>query len=281
MARGFRSNRTYRSPGSGGAAGSPPRRGGGSGVVDHALHNNADHFIPWVVLLAFGLAGMVLHAFTATTWSLVGMVVLILLGTVGMTWSVWHTNLHRTATARWHGVLSTGLGGAWLALCTVTGMITFDLDPQGMWLWSGQHYTTTVHGFTIATYFALGASLAAVWNTRINHRHRAAELAELLAQQKPEMTPMERAGHKGCVLTLRRVSDWRSEGTLVLAPGDTLQAFQSDITAVETAHGFRPNSLMVSQRKNSNNSAICDVTLMHGNPLEKAEPWPGLLVGAK
>ena len=273
---GTRSTRPWRTP----AAGSWVHRGT-AGVVDHALHNHADHFIPWVVLGWFWLAGTVLHALISTAWSQVGTVALILLGTGVMVWSVHHTNRTRTATARWHGILTTLFGGLWLALCTITGFITFDPDPTGLWQWGDHTYSLTAHGFTIATYFALGVTSAAIWNTRINARHRQVEFEQWLAQQTPDTTPMERAGHKGAKLTLRRVDQWRSEGTLILADGDTLERFQKDLAAVETAHGFPPDSMTVTRRRGVSDARICDVTVMHGNPIEQAQPWPGLPAGAR
>jgi hypothetical protein len=243
----------------------------GSGVVDHALHDHAVHFIPWVVLAAFAVAGTLLHLFAGTAWSRAGTVALILIATLGLTYSVWMTQRTRTGTARWHGVLTAGFGGGWLAVCTITGFIT---TPD--W-WSLQFEP---HGFTIATWAVGGAGLAAVWNTRIHARHRETELAQLLAQQQPEPTPMENAGHKGAALSLRRVNEFRSEGTLTLAPGDTLKEFQRDIASVETAHGYPPGSMTVTQRPKSRDSRICDVTVMHLNPIEDPQPWPGLLVGA-
>lgn len=237
------------------------------------MHNHADHFIPWICWVVFGVAGMLLHAYISETWSRAGMVTLILLGTVGMTWSVWHTNAYSTPVARWHGVLSTALGGGWLAVCTITGMVTVATQVNP-WVFS-------THGFTIATYLVLGPALAAVWNTRINHRHRSAELAELLAQQQPEETPMERAGHKGAVMRLRRLNQFRSEGTITLAPGDTLAEFQRDLRTIEGCHGFPPNSMTVTQRRGIGNALHCDVTVMHLNPIEDPQPWPGLVVGGK
>lgn len=246
----------------------------GAGVVQHALHEQAVHFIPWFVLALFWLAGTLLHAFVVMTWSRIGTIVLILLATAGMSWSVWETNRSRTAQARWHGVLSTAFGGGWLALCTVTGFVTIDPAPNDQW-------TLHAHGFTIATFCVFGAALSAVWNARINARHRQVELAELMANSTPEPTPMELAGHKGAVLKLKRVNMWRSEGTLYLAPGDTLTEFQRHIESVETAHGFPPGSMTVTRRPAAGNAQICDVVVMHLNPIEDAQPWPGLMVGTK
>jgi hypothetical protein len=237
------------------------------------LHDHAVHFIPWVVLGLFWLAGTVLHAFVETAWSRAGTVALIMVATIGMTYSVWQTQRSHTGTARWHGVATTAFGGAWLSLCTITGFITFTTGNAG-WVFS-------THGFTIATFFAGGSALAAIWNTRINARHRVAELAEILAAQNPPDTPMKMAGHDGASLALRRVSEFRSEGTLRLAPGDTMLEFQRDIASVESAHGFPPGSMKVYARPKSRNAQICDVTVMHLNPIEDAQPWPGLLVGVK
>jgi hypothetical protein len=241
-------------------------------VVGHALHDHAVHFIPWVVCGLFGLAGTALHAFVETSWSRAGTIALILAATMGITYSVWQTNRSHTGTARWHGVTTTGFGGGWLALATATGTVTWGPGPG----WS-----FTPHGFTLATFTVGGAALAVIWNGRIHARHRAAELAEILAAQNPIDTPMKMAGHEGAALALRRVSEFRSEGTLRLAPGDTLKEFQRDIASVESAHGFPPGSMSVTARPKSRNAQICDVTVMHLNPIEDAQPWPGLLVGVK
>lgn len=247
-------------------------RSGSNGVVGHALHDHAVHFIPWVVLALFWLAGTALHAFVETSWSRAGTIALILLATIGITYSVWQTNRSHTGTARWHGVATTGFGGTWLAMCTATGFITITTGPR---------WAFTTHGFTIATFAVMGAALAVIWNGRIHARHRSAELAEILAAQNPPDTPMKMAGHEGASMALRRVSQFRSEGTLRLAPGDTLLDFQKDLRSVESAHGFPPDSMTVHARKGSRNAQICDVTVMHDNPIAAAQPWPGLLVGAK
>jgi hypothetical protein len=39
--------------------------------------------------------------------------------------------------------------------------------------------------------------------------------------------------------------------------------------------------MTVHARQKSRNAQICDVTVMHENPIEDAQPWPGLLVGVK
>lgn len=277
MARAWSNNRTGRAPTRvpaprGPSAGTGTRTGS-NGVVGHALHDHAVHFIPWVVLVLFWVAGTALHAFVETAWSRAGTVAMILVATAGIVFSVWQTNRTHTGTARWHGIVSAGFGGAWLSLCTITGFITIDTTTAG-WAFG-------VHGFTIATFGVGGAALAAVWNGRIHARHRAAELADLLAAQNPPDTPMKMAGHDGAVMQLRRVSAYRSEGVLRLSPGDTLQDFQKDLRSVESAHGLPPGSMTVHARANSRNAQICDVTVMHDNPIADAQPWPGLLVGAK
>lgn len=250
------------------------RGGRGGGVVDHALHDHAVHFIPWVILAVFWLAGTLLHAFVTLTWSRVGTVALILVSTMGLTYSVWATQRDRTGTARWHGVTTTALGGGWLALCTCTGFITIDGTMD--------HWAPHTHGFTIATFAVCGAALAAIWNTRITARRHAAELAALLAQQEPEVTRMEIAGHVGAVIRgLRQVNEFTQTGTLVLAPGDTLLEFQKDLQAVESAHGWPPGSVKVWQLDKTTNAQMCGISITIGNPLEHPQPWPGLLVGTK
>lgn len=266
------SNRKVRVPAPRGPNAGAGTRAGSSGVVGHALHDHAVHFIPWVVLALFWLAGTCLHAFVDTSWSRTGTVALILVATIGIVFSVWQTNRSHTGTARWHGVTSAAFGGAWLSLCTITGFITLDTT-------AGWSFHT--HGFTIATFAVGGAALAAIWDGRIHARHRVAELAEILAAQNPPDTPMKMAGHDGAALVLRRVSEFRSEGTLRLAPGDTIKEFQRDLASVESAHGLPPGSMTVTARPKSRNAQICDVTVMHGNPIEAAQPWPGLLVGVK
>lgn len=270
MARGFRkgTSTTRKPPGSTQAPRGTNRNTGG--VVDHALHDHAVHVIPWVILAMFWLVGTLLHAFVQYTWSRVGTVALILLATVGLVYSVIQTQQNRPGTALWHGVVTAVTGGVWLAVCTVTGFVTLDGTAV---------FGMNPHGFTISTFCVAGAALAVIWNTRITARKHGAELAEAIAQMQPEETPMEKAGHGGSVMMLRRVTEHRSEGTVRLSGGDTLKEFQRDILSVESAHGFPPNSMTVTQRVGQRDARICDVTVMHSNPIEDAQPWPGLLVG--
>lgn len=245
-------------------------RGPAGGVVNHAFHDHAKHFIPWVVLLLAWLAGTMLHVYATTTWSLAGTVFLLVTGTAGLAWSVWETCRDRGPVSRWHGFATVTLSGSWLVMATINGLIKVDTtDPSG-WVW-------TAHGPTIGYWF-LGWFLAASWNARINARDRAVEAAEYLAAMNPEPTRMDNAGLPGARWTLRPVNEWRSEGQLFLAPGQTYGDVTKKLDDLASAHDLPPGSVLIDQPKGTNNARRVNVIVMHGDPLEAEHPWPGLHV---
>jgi hypothetical protein len=266
-----------RSPGRPPSMPRPSRHGGTrgptGGVVNHAFHDHAKHFIPWVAWLMSWAAGTGLHFFASTSWSMVGVVTLLVLGTIGLTWSTWETCLSYSAVARWHGVITVNLVGAWLVMCTINGFITVDTsDPYG-WVWSA-------HGPTIG-YWLLGGFLAASWNERIRAWEKAEAIAEAMAAMNPEPTPMEQAGLPGARWALKRINQWRSEGVLSLAPGQTYDNVVKKLEDLASAHDLPPHSVTAHQPKGIRSARKVHTTVMHDDPLQNSQPWPGLTVKVK
>lgn len=243
-------------------------------MVNHAMHDHAKHFIPWVTWLLMLGAGTGLSVYASTAWSLAGIVVLLLIGTAALVWSVWETCLDRSAVARWHGVVTVAAGGLWLVMCTVTGSVWVDTtDPR--------HWEFHAAGPTIGIWAVLGIALACSWNTRINSRDRAAELAEYLASQNPEPTPMDHAGLPGSLWRLKRINRFKSDGPIILGPGTTYDDLVKKLEDLASAYELPPGSIKAYQPKGTRNARRVHTTVMHENPLASQVPWPGLLVGAK
>ena len=262
-------------PRSRGPVNSPHRgsatRYGTSGVVNHALHDYAKHAIPWLAWVMTAVTGITLNTFASTAWSLIGTVVLLLMSTFGVTWSVWMTCADRPAMSRWHGAATTLFGGLWLVMCTVTGFVTI-ADP------SAPEWDFEVHGPTIGIWAICGLALIASWHTRINARDRATEIAEYLASHNPDPTPMDHAGLPGATWQLRRVNEFCSEGTLLLAPGQTYDDVVKHLEDLASAHELPPGSIKAYQPKGTLNARRVRVHVTHRNPIADPIPWPGLSV---
>lgn len=250
------------------------QRYGTSGVVNHALHDYAKHAIPWLAWALTLVVGVTLNAFASTSWSLVGVVTLLLVSTIGVTWAVWETCASKSALALWHGVATSVTGGLWLVMCTITGFVTVTTGPDGAWVFDAQ-------GPTIGIWAIGGLMHLVLWHMRINARDRAAELAEYMASINPEPTKMELAGLPGASWSLRKVNEFRREGTLFLAPGQTYDDVTKHLEDIASAHDLPPGSIRAYQPKGTLNARKVRVDVMLGNPIADPIPWPGLLVGAK
>lgn len=247
---------------------------GPSGVVNHALHDYAKHAIPWLAWLMSLVAGITLNAFASTSWSLIGVVGLLLVSTLGIAWAVWEVCAEKSGFARWHSLLTVVTGGGWLVMCTITGFISVSTGSNGVWDFDAQ-------GPTIGIWTIGGLAHLVLWHVRINARDRAAELAEYMASVNPEPTPMDHAELPGAVWKLRRINRFRSEGILHLAPGQTYDDVVKHLGELESAHGLPPGSVKAFQPKGTLNARKVHTTVMHDNPIAEPIPWPGLLVGAK
>lgn len=257
-----------------------PRGGqpGGSGsVTKHAMHENANHLGPWLVLAVVGLLGLVLNALAPGGWGLVGTVALILAATGGLVWSAWATSAHRAKVARWHSVITCGLIGAWLAMCTVHGMahIEWGQWANGGWYVDGLNFSA----WTILLYFIGGMTLAGAWNHRINVHQTDIKLAEIAAQQEPEPTPWSEAGFDQVrVISEKKINEYRTEGVLAIG-GTTLDQLQNAARRIEVENSWPRESLTLTEARRvgaSITSRRVHFAVMHSDPLANPVPWPGL-----
>jgi hypothetical protein len=251
-----------------------PRGGYGGGyrsgsVAGHAMHDQANHLGPWIVLVFVLILGIILHAFTTTAWSMFGMLSLAVVSTVGLTWSAWVSTAHRSSTDRWHNAITCGLTGAWVTLCTATGVIYRD---EGGW----PHWSAS--GFPAALWLVGGVTLAGLWNHRMNVRATDMKAPEV----EPQKTPLEEAGFEGVKqVNVKRVNPYRSELTLKLAGKHTLEELQGGARKLEVAHGWPHKSVQLVSHPTANNSRFVTGYVMHSDPLKEPVAWPGLQLGKR
>lgn len=259
-----------------GVRGGPPGSSGGS-VTKHAMHEKANHLGPWLVLAVVGILGLVLNALAPGGWGLVGMVALLLAATGGLVWSAWATSRHRNSVARWHSVITCGLIGSWLAMCTVHGMahIEWAQADNGVWYPDGLNWSP----WTTLLYLIGGMTLAGAWNHRINVHETDIKLAEIAAQQEPVPTPWSEAGFDQVrVVKEERVNEYRSEGVLAIG-GTTLDELQNKARRIEVEQGWPRESLTLTEMKRAGTSITSrrvKYAVMHQDPLANPVPWPGL-----
>lgn len=256
-------------------------RGGqthGSGsVTKHAMHDNATHLGPWLVLAFVGILGLVLNALAPGGWNLVGIVALILAATGGLVWSAWATSAHRSRVARWHSAITCSLIGAWLSMCTVHGMahIEWGQRPNGIYFVDGLNFSP----WTILLYLIGGAGLAAAWNHRIKVHENDLKAAELAASREPEPTPWSEAGFDQVrVVKEVKVNAFRTEGVLAIG-GTTLDQMQNAARRIEVEQGWPRESLTLTEARRAGASITSrrvHYAVMHEDPLASPVPWPGL-----
>lgn len=251
--------------------------GYGSGYSTDRAHH-ITHSWPWLVLTLGLVLGIVLHAFTTTTTSVVGMVALLIAATGVVAWSAWMTTRQRSGVARWHSVGTVLFGGGWLALCTVTGAVDLT-DAGGQWAYS-------LVGVTDALWLVGGGAAALAWNHRIGNRIGLAKEAMIngsLGDNEPVLNTWEEATNApGIRVKGERVNEYFTIGTVRLTGrGNTLEGVRRAIPQIEINEGWPYESLTLMPHPTSNNSQFVKYRVQHADPLAKPVPWPGLKITPK
>lgn len=241
-------------------------RGLTSRMVDSTLQTHHHHAGPWIVWVLSLVAGIGISVLAHTVIHRALIATLIVVSTGGVGFSVWHTNRHRSAVARWHSLITVGLSGAWLALITVTGAVT--IDDTG--------WRFAANGVPVTLWLVGGGFLTIAWNNRISVRQ--VELRDALAANDQESTdPWTQAGFPGVSSRLTRISKYYTTGTVYLkGRGNTLQALQGGAAEIELAFGWPHGSLTLTKHPTLLSSRRAHARVMHEDPLREPVPWPGL-----
>lgn len=244
----------------------------GSRALRHATEHERFYGGPWIVLGLALLAGQVLHLTSGGGWQRVVMVCLVVLATGGVAAAGWYDNRAASDVATWHTVATAILTGAWLVMATVTGIAA--VNPHAATPGELLH----VQWLTVAVWLVLGGAVATAWNVRQGILARDRVETEARGEVLDEWAE---AGHPGVTGHIKRVNEYRSEGVLTLAKGDTLESLQRDAKAIESAHDWPHGSLSLQARGGRGTSRRIKAVIMHRDPLEEAVPWPGLAIGKR
>lgn len=263
------------------------RRAPGHGPYGAEQSYHTVHAGPWIVwLLGLG-AGITLNAFTGTTTSVIWVVALVVVCTGGLAYSAFTTARQRSAVARWHSIVTVVYSGAWLALCTVTGVAYRERVGDYVNIYGDLVPDHDYHlvGLTCALWLIGGGFLASAWNLRIGTRIGEAKEAAIAASMnlEPELNVWEEAlNTEGVRVRERRINEFFTEGTVRLSGrGNTLESLRRGARQLEVANGWPYESLTLAPHPTSNNAKYVKYLVQHADPLAKPVVWPGLALTGK
>lgn len=251
------------------------RSGSGNGAMtrrrastfEHTEAQNAVYAAPWILLVLAAVAGQILHTLYATESSLSGLVVVgVVLGTAALSWAGWVSTHDRSRASLTHTLVTIVVSGAWMIVCAVTGMISFErVDGVPIPL-------PLVQRPTLDLWVIVGGVLCIMWNFRQGVRVNEARAAAQAGDVVDEWTEAGVPGVKG---RFKRVNRFRSEGTLTLPKGVYLEILQKNARGIESAFDWPPNSLTLLPMPRAGSRKI-RARVMHENPLEGKVEWPGV-----
>lgn len=238
-------------------------------------HHEAQHAVyvgPWMLIFVAGFAGQIAHALYATSE---GGKFLVLLGiffaTVALSYVGYLDTHERTRLAIGHTLVTVISAGAWLCLAAVTGIFAWERTP----LLDGRFSLPLPlpQRPTLDLWLLGGAVLAVMWNMRQSARVSEARTLAMREQVGDDWTEAGFPGTKGGV---KRVNEYRSEGTGTVPKGVYLEQLQKNARSIESAMGWPSESLTLLPYGKGATSRRFRMVVMHQDPLEGSVEWPGV-----
>lgn len=251
-----------RTGGMSGTARSSNRR---TSVLTHTEAQNAVYAAPWLVWVFAGVAAQILHTFVANehTWLVE---ILLLVAGIGCGAAGYFSTHERSTVAITHTLVTIGIGTAWMMFASYVGLLTMKE------IWSPASPTTGEPMFTVRapwpvaesllTYIVIGGALCVIWNMRQNRSVREVRQATLF---ESPTTPWDDVGLSGIQGKIKRINEYRGEGTWTLPRAMTIEQVQKAAPAIESAFDWPRGSLTIVSLRNS--SRKVRATVIFKDPL--------------
>lgn len=225
---------------------------------------------PWLVLILAFFVGQLVHAFfdSAGSWEWLCYVGLACsTGIVG--YASWHTTKARTPLSVGHTLGTVSMAGIWLMFAATTGLVHW--GSVNLMLFNFPVLTPVQPTFNL--WWMFGGAAAIAWNIR-----QGVSRQKEIEEDTREPNAFEYANLDGVKGDVKPVNQYKSQGIFTLPPGMTIEDVQPRLKSLESAKGWPKGSARMLPAPGTKNPRKVLGVVMMQDPLDKAVPWPGVVV---
>jgi hypothetical protein len=243
-------------------------------ILAHTEAQQAVYAAPWLVWFFAGIAAQILHTFVAAEYTWLVEILLFIAG-AGCGAAGYFSTHERSTVAITHTLVTIGLGTVWLMFASWLGLFTMKE------IWAPLSPTTGEPMFTmkapwpvpesLLTYIVIGGALCVIWNMRQNRSVREVRQATLF---EAPTSPWDDVGLSGVQGKIKKINEFRGEGTWTLPRAMTVDQVQKAAPAIESAFDWPRGSLTIISQNGS--SRKVRATVIFKDPLVGGVEYPGV-----